>query len=576
MRASDRSRSLLLVAVLLLPLLTAARWRAPEVASEGPVTERVQGALRGQPRAALDVWMQRAWRALESGGWPQARLRADTLATSSGSWTLEVQPGPRTSLGDFELRGPDAEVLETWRRAAGLEPGDLLSPPDFDAALVRALHAVSDSGYALASVTVIRQDYVPQTGRMNLTLLVRPGPRARVREILVEGATRTRPEVLARLSGLERGDWVEERRLEASRQRLLARPGLVTAVDAVEVLRVPGNNEEVDLRLAVQQDPHSGTFSGALGASQAADGSTQLSGAVELALLDLFGTARSFRGSWRDDGRGRNRLDLAWLEPMIFKSGLDLQAAIGQRHEDAGYDMVLADLGLYLPAAPGLQLGVTGGLDRTTFLGEEGRTRRRNRAGVNLGLQWMRGSGSGLFGRFGSDFQAAFVSDRKRDPLSPDEQTVQATVRHSLIEADGRAGWAFSRYFAFEGRLAWHSTEGAPLPLPVSEQWPIGGATSVRGHIENQYFGERVAYGGLELVVGPARQGQAYLFLDGGWVRTTSEVAGVSSAVEHRLSGYGLGVRAPTALGAIDLGLGFADRLNFDEGKIHVALVQQF
>lgn len=573
MRASDRILVFALLAVI--PALLAARRPAPGIRGDAVAVEQVQARLDRAPAAGVQVWMKRAWTALESGGWPQARLRADTLSTDK-NWTLEIDAGPRTHLSALDLRGPDPEVLEVWREAAGLRTGDLLAPPSFDAALERALRAVSDAGHPLASVTVIRQEYRPETGAMDLTLLVRPGPKARVREIRVEGATRTRPEVLARLSGLEPGDWVLESRLEDARRRLLARPGLVTSVDAVEVLRVPGHPEQVDLLVGVEQDPWSGSFSGALGARRALDGSTELSGSVELMLLDLFGTARSFRGAWRDDGRGSNRLDLSWLEPMVLGSGFDLRLAVGQRHEDDGYDMVLGDLGLLLPARPGLEFGVTAGLDRTTFLGDEGRTRRRTRAGVVVGVQADRGDGAGLYGRMNSDFQAAFVSDRRRDPEAPDERTVEATVRHSLIQAEGRTGWALNRFVAIEARLAWRSTENAPLPLPRSEQWAIGGATTVRGYAEDRYYGERIAFGGTELVFGPPRRGQAYLFLDAGWVRTTSEVAGVNVVDENQLTGFGLGLRSPTVLGALDLSLGFADELNFDEGKIHVALVQRF
>jgi outer membrane protein assembly factor BamA len=500
-------------------------------------------------------------------------MRADTLAAGD-AWTLELDAGPRTRLGSLDLRGPDPDVTERWRQGAELDLGDPVSPARFEVALDRGLKAVSDLGYPLVSATVVTQQYDEESGEVALTIFVRPGPRARVREVLVEGATRTRPDVIASLSGLRPGEWVVESRLDAARERLRSRPGLVQSVDEVEILRVPGDPEQVDLRIAVEQDPKSGSFSGALGAREGANGETELSGAVELVLSDLFGTARSFSGRWTDDGRGRNRLDLAWLEPMLFGTGLDLGLALGQRHEDESFDMVLGDLELILPSRPGLQLGMTAGLDRTTFIGEEGRSRRRTRAGGVLGMRWLRGFGAGAFGSFHTNFQAAFVSDRRRDLDSG--ESVEASVRHSLIEAEGRFGWAFSRYVALETRGAWRSTENAPLPLPRSEQWAIGGATTVRGHAEDRYLGERIAFGGVETVFGPAGRGQAYLFLDAGWVRTTSDPEGILRVEENRLTGFGLGLRTPSALGYVDLSLGFADELTFDEGKLHVALIQRF
>jgi outer membrane protein assembly factor BamA len=570
-RASDLRLILPLLAWL---CLTGAVRPAPDVTGdETAAVEAVRSSLAGRAKATPTVWVRRAWSALEAGGWPWARLRADTLSAGE-AWTLEIDAGPRSRVGALEVRGPDPEVIRIWREGSGLSVGDPLSPAGFQEQLDRGLRAVSDEGYPLASVSVVAQQANAETGEIALTLLVRPGPRARIREVNVVGATRTRPDVLARLSGLEPGQWVEEGRLAVARERLRARPGLVTDVGEIEIVRVPGVPEEVDVRIVVEQDPRSGSFSGALGARRDDGGKTELSGSVELSLGDLFGTARSFRGRWSDDGRGRSYLDLAWGEPMLLGTGLDLGASVGQRHEDDAFDMVLADLALVLPARPGLQLGVTGGLDRTTFIGDEGRTRRRNRGGVNIGMQFRRGLGAGAFGQFSTAVQAAFVSDRRRDPETGD--SAQASVRQTLIEAEGRVGWAFSRTVALEARGAWRSTENAPLPLPRSEQWGIGGATSVRGNAEDRYFGERVAWGGIETVFGPAGRGQAYLFFDAGWVRTTSEVDGVTGSEENRLTGFGLGVRAPTALGSIDLSLGFADELNFDDGKLHVALVQAF
>jgi outer membrane protein assembly factor BamA len=575
-RVSELPTPARFVLLLSCALLAGAARPAPDVSGDDPAAVRsVHRALDDLPAADVDVWVRRAWSALEAEGWPRARLRADTLEAGEG-WRLQIESGPRTRLSSLDARGPDLELAGTWKAASDLETGDPLSPGMFEMALQRGLHALSESGYPLASVTVLDQTYDANEGTMDIIVLVRSGPRARIREIFVNGATRTRPEVIVRLSGLKSGQWVLESSLESARQRLLARPGLVEDVSEMEVLRVPGVADSVDVRFTVDQNPASGSFSGALGARKGINGETELSGAVELLLRDLFGTARSFRGQWQDDGRGRSQLHLSWLEPMIFKSGFDMSLAIGQRHEDDSYDMVLGEFGFFLPARPGLQIGVTAGLDRTTFLGDAGRSRRRNRVGVVLGMQWARGRGAGSFGNFGTDFQAAFVSDRRKDPEGDGSGTVEASVRHSLIQANGRVGWAFTRVIAIESRLGWRSTENAPLPLPRSEQWAVGGATTVRGHAEQRFFGERVAWGGLESVFGPARRGQAYLFFDYGWVRTTSEEAGIKRVDEHLLSGFGLGVRAPTALGAIDLSLGFADELNFDEGKLHVALVQHF
>jgi len=100
----------------------------------------------------------------------------------------------------------------------------------------------------------------------------------------------------------------------------------------------------------------------------------------------------------------------------------------------------------------------------------------------------------------------------------------------------------------------------------------LGGATTVRGYAEERFLGERVAWGGGEVVLGPADGGQGFLFLDLGWVQTTRE----DDVDEQWLRGFGVGLRSPTTLGAIDLSLGFAERVGFDAGKLHLVLVRGF
>jgi hemolysin activation/secretion protein len=198
---------------------------------------------------------------------------------------------------------------------------------------------------------------------------------------------------------------------------------------------------------------------------------------------------------------------------------------------------------------------------------------------VAAGVARERPAAAGAYGTLRTRFEVAKVRERftLADTAAVDVRGA-STEQQMIVDARGHAGWALSRAWAAEGRATWQSVDGEHLPVPDSELWYVGGATTVRGYREEQFRGETAAYGGIDLVLGPQGRGQVYAFYDLGWVRRTAP-AGAEGTLVRRdrwLHGFGLGLRTPSAAGWVDLSVGFADQLTFDAGKIHLALVQGF
>ena len=553
-----------LLALVLWLLSTTAVAAPPVVIGDDEVVRLVRERWpRVEAAEAPEVI---AYGILRDEGWLWARV----ARVPGDDRRLRVDVGPRARLGTLTVRGADPALAALWRDAAGLVEGVELRPIAFERVMRRGLRALGERGHPFASATVIDQEADDVTGRVDLTVTLVPGDRLRVGAVTVEGARHTRPEVLARLSGLEAGELVRESTLEDARARLEARPTLVEDVQSIGLRRRVGDDDEVDVVVRLRQPAATGSFAAAIGAVRTEDDETRISGSVDLVLLDLFGTARAFEGRWSDDGSTRRRLDLAYLEPMILGSGLDVRFELGQRHEDASFDLVRGDLRIELPAVAGRLLSFGIGADRTTFAGELGRVRLRQRFGGSVGFAGRRGNGTDTYGRFRSAVEAARVLDRQRDVDGTG--SVEATTSQTLVEFHSMLGRAFTGNVAVEFSVDWRSTETDALPLPRSELWALGGATTVRGYAEERFLGERIAWTRAELVLGPPRAGQGFAFVDVGWVRATTP-AGTD---ESWLQGFGAGLRSPTTLGAIDLSLGFAERIGFDAGKLHLVLVRTF
>lgn len=561
MRGSECIRGLVVAALLGLAGDAIARvvvvpdsvredWSRRAVGTEGPALDAA--------RRVYGVW--------RDGGWLWARVQVE-------GDTLRVDPGPRARVGEVELGGAEPELLDRFRRALDLPPGADWRPERWEERAQAAVLRLGELGYPFARVDVRTIQADSTRARVDLSLWLSEGPQAVVTSVVVEGATHTRPDVLARLSGVRLGRPYRESDRERIRARLLARE-VVDEVTAVTPAVAPGGTDAVQLRIGVVQPRTLGRIAAAVGVVQDREADeTRVSGRVDLALLDLFGSARQFRVNWLDDGRQRRTLDLNYLEPILFGTPLDLELHLGQRHEDERFDTVVIDSDLRIPweGDRRLQLGV--GLDRTTFVGEGAnvRTRRRARAALSLGRR--RSETRGLFGRFTTVLEAARVAQTTR---VEDEENSQETGGQTILDTRVELGLVLRPGLAAVVRATWQRVDDDRLPLPPSEQWRVGGATTVRGYEEQRFAGEEVAFGGGELRFGRARRAQAYAFVDTGWVRETRRVDERLEVRETWLNSFGLGLRAPVAVGDLDVSLGFPGTLGFEEGKLHVALDQRF
>jgi outer membrane protein assembly factor BamA len=555
-------RRILQLVLLLIPCVVAlppSYAAAPTVVAPSELVDSISVAQRRLPPSApARLRLEAAFGICRDAGFVFASCAFDSVAN-----VLHVRSGHRATVAERRFVGDAGPVRELFAQALGFNEGASWSDVRWRSALAHALGVVAESGYPFATASLRSIVSDPESGTVDLEIWFAPGVAAVVAGVLVRGATHTRPELLARLSGIRVGHRYRESTLAEAARRLESRE-IVEQVVSVEPESRSG--DDVFIAIELRQPPHTGSFSGAIGVVRdPVNDEARVSGRIHLTMLDLLGSARQFRGEWLDDGATRSRLDLSYLEPLLLGSSLDLNLKVGQRHEDERYDTVFGEVGLRLPWAGRRSLAIHAAVDRSTFVGEQSRVRLRRRLGLEMGLRSPRGQGRGFYGAFESRISAAQL---RESGASPPSQT--------LIAAHAEGGWALRPRVAIEGRADWESVETDELPLPASELIFLGGATSVRGYSEEQFRGESVAFGGAQLVIGASRRGQAYLFYDVGWARESRLVEQQLRESQIGLHGFGIGLRSPMAVGALDLSIGFAERFQFDGAKLHLSLSQDF
>jgi outer membrane protein assembly factor BamA len=527
---------------------------------------RPQGAAR-RPAASLlrDRWLARGYLA----------CRVAPAAPDSGQ-TLIVTPGPRHRHGEVQVGGEDfagrTAALTRWLP----RPDDPVDADVWQRAVAGLLQAAGEAGHPFAHWIVQTVTVRADQPLLDVAAILVPGPAVVFGPMTSDLPGGRGSAFLTRAARLAPGSRFRESALASARRRLQLRD--IYAEVGAPVVYATGDVAAVGVHWPVRLKPRPNRASVMLGLSRTGeDGASRLSGQVDLRLANLAGSGRGLDLLWTDDGRERSRLEFGWREPLVGGTPLDAYLTVGHEVQKNVSTRFHLDGRLRLPVSGpwGVELGL--GRDRSTYTtgAWSGTSRWRTRAGI------LRRRGDPA--RDGWSGAIALESARRGAELRTGSGAVPGAssgeTRQTLVEADlGAERWWGPRTSTAVAGL-FRDLRGDEAGAPLSEQYRLGGARSLRGYLEDQYHGERVAAASFELRWGRADRSRVYTFLDLGYVRATTIDATDATrriTVASKLHGYGLGLTTASDAGEISLAIGFPGALSFEDAKLHVALLQSF
>lgn len=496
------------------------------------------------------------------------RLEADS------SYTVRVEEGAPARIAGAVVRGAISRSAQDVVRELELVPGARFEPGRLEKNLETLLAGYDAAGYPFAQVWVDSVGIDRDAGTVSIALYLVEGNPRDITGVVVEGLKKTRPALAARITGVEPGIPYSARVLEDMYLRLVS-SGVFLDV-AFPTVRVAGDGRGVDAVVTVEESARSHSFAAALGyASTDATNERVLSGLVQLELNNIGGTLKDFGATWNNDGNGRSETRVQYRDRLF----LGRRVGVGIRLEQAGQDTLYTWQSLGVSAERGFgrvagtlvsaSLGAFG--DRNVF--SQGSQLRSTRVRGRVGVAALLGSERrAAYVRFGLavSLAAKNVSYRAGSGGPGD---VGQTIYEGTVEAIVPAFWSL-HYSLF---AAAYSLESGEASVPLSEQFHLGGARTLRGYRENQFHGRRMAYARNELRLGRTPREGLYVFADAGYVLQELALAGGGLATDGAgLAGFGFGVRSASRLGRIDLSFAVSDEVSLESTKVHVLLEQNF
>lgn len=512
-----------------------------------------------------DRWLARGYLAC-------AVLRIDTPE----GLVFEVAPGAPYAVGEVMVGGDEFPGRATLLAHVLPRRGDPFRADGWTVAVARLIAAAGEAGYPFSRW--LTRDVHVDPGRtvVDVNAILMTGPVAYFGPQVSDLSGGRGEAFLVRAARLPAGRRYRESDLRAARARLMQRD-IYAEVGAPVVFTTaaPGT---VGVHWPVTPVRQPNRIAIMLGLTRAgADEPAHVSGQVDLRLANLAGSGRRLAVAWSDDGRDRSHFGFGWLEPLLWGTPFDATLDVDHEVSTDVYTRFRVDGRLQLPVAGAWGIEVGLGWDRNTFpVGTWSRaTRWRARAAFLHQRRDRRANGwEGVFAiesaRRGVDVR---VGDGTGAGVTPGEE--RQTLVELRLAGERWLGDALS--LAVAG--LYQEVSGDVDEISLAEQYRLGGARSLRGYAEDQFHGERVASTMVELRLGRPGRSRLYTFFDVGYFRFSEPdplQPGLESTVEDTRRGFGLGIETATPGGDVSLAIGLPGAFQFEDAKLHIALLQAF
>lgn len=493
-------------------------------------------------------------------------------ADAPEAWTFVIDEKERARYGDVRVSGAAHLSEKEIKQALRVDRGQPYEPSQLQASIEALLARYDEEGFPFVQIWMDSLRLRPERNEVNLLVQLIEGSSQQIKRITFNGLRKTRGELAVRLSGLQEGEAYAGARIEDAYLRL-STSGLFDDV-TYPTIRLSPDGGGVEALIDVVEPPRGSRFSAAFGyADRESNQDRVLSGVVDLNLVNIGGTLRDLNIHWQNDGAGRSETRFQFRQRFFLGRRMNMAVRLEQVGLDTLYTWQSLGFETEAPVARlagallSLDLATYG--DRNTFsLGDVSQTLRLRLAG---GFSLTRGKANrGTFLRFRNRHIYGLKDLQKR--VGQDESVSQYTLEmHAQVTSD------LTQNVHISNELHGFSLESREDFVPLSEQFYLGGAATLRGFRENQFHGRRTAYTRSELRLGRSRSENAYLFVDSGYVlQETQTVSNTVDKDEKVRVGYGFGLRTISRAGDIDISFGVGDKLSLRQTKVHVILNRSF
>ena len=527
---------------------------------------------------------------LKTSGYYFADIAGESVEIDSSGQTVDIQLDIKNggvlrlhSL-QFENRPDSSRQLRTlWEDVAEIS-NDYLGKTYTDvisAALSRDILTIfENNGYPLARIHTETFDLQAapdgKSWRLTLGLRIEPGDSVKIAYLKFPKQKNNLTPYLQRLLRFRPGQRFDANKIERYLHILRRQEFLKDVREPVLAL---DKNGKYFLSIDFEETP-STALDGIVGyippPANDRSASGYLTGLVNIGIRNLFGGGRKLKVFWQKQDRFSDEFRVGYREPFVAGLPFHTEFAMQRLVRDTTFIEWHYRLQFELPLSEALSAFVnvaSRNVSPDTLASRQLRLPRTESLITETGIRWDVRDNL-LNPRKGVFLEMAFGLS-KQNNKGPEFLVMEDSLKRSVTLQKMRADFSvFLPTFKHQA-LANHfhanliENNGGVLRLP-DQVW-FGGATSVRGFREAQFFARRVFWLNSEyrFLLGP--QSRFFVFTDNAYFERQSP-----DNLKKWLTSYGLGLRLTSPLGIMQIDFGLERGAPFQEGKLHIRVINDF
>ena len=523
---------------------------------------------------------------LKNSGYYFARIDSQSAKIDPSARTaavfLEIHTGDFLRLSEINITNHDSisgELLPQIDNRIANYIGNNYTEPLVNSLFRDVIDVMENSGYPLARIRT--EEFQFQASEkdewsLKLNLEVLPGDSVEIAYLKFPKQKSNLSSYLQRLLRFRPGQRYEETRVSKYKQILRRQEFIRDVKDPVLAL---DKDKKYFLSTDFEETP-STALDGIIGyippPANDADAKGFFTGLINIGVRNLFGGGRKLQIFWQKQDQFSDEFRLGYREPFIFGLPFHTQVGLYRLVRDTTFIEFQYNLNFEFPLSSVLSLYVD---IASRDVSPDSLASRRLRLPITssfvteTGLRWdLRNNRlnptSGLF------LDILFGLNQQKNN-GPDFLLAEDSLRSSETLQRMRADLSFFvptfRRQVFANHFHFEFRENRGGILRISDQLWFGGATTVRGFRESQFFARRVLWANTEYRVMINPQSRFFVFTDNAFFSRQSP-----DNLEQWLTSYGLGLRITGPLGIMQVDFGLERGSPFREGKLHFRVINEF
>jgi outer membrane protein insertion porin family len=518
---------------------------------------------------------------LADEGFYKSKVSFDSTGLKkNGTLSVNISEGEPTYIKEITVESADSNdnaVVDGYFKYLS---GKIFIRNDVEKIFYEILSGYEDKGFPFASIEisgmVFSADSMNQSNDVVLHLQFKKDEKSFIDKILVEGNTKTKDYVIKRNIRIKEGD-------EFSTQKIKTIPEILNRMKFFEPAESPQyyfDTENKGVLKIFVKEKVTNNFDGILGYVPAVKNKSKgyFTGFINVGLRNIFGTERSGLIKWQKDGLLSQELEINYTEPWLFDLPVNVTFFVWQRKQDSTYVQRKYESKIEYLLSNQISTSVFIGTESTipSEPDNKGFTVFHSTSlilGANLRYDTRDDAYSPakgfLFATTYKLYQKKITGPEQFLSLAEDQKVKQQKIEFDLSYFQTTFT---SQVFA----ASFHGRELKGNFHEISDLYKLGGAFTLRGYIENQFWGNRIFWSNFEYRYLIEKRSFVFVFFDEGYFLLSKNNMERKKDLSGFKSGYGFGLNLETGIGVLGVSFALSKGDTFGEGKLHFGIINEF